>query len=309
MKKIGGLLLGLMMLAGGITLAATNIFMCYDLPDRVPTDNYRTAEILADALDKAQSGNNPDMIISTKGLRELRCSGSASLSRSGMKTVIHDSAGYKLYIVDLRQEAHAYLNSAPITWYADGDWVNKGLSDNAIVKSDNSRIVQLAAESNVAIYSDNKQARLLYIDVISVTDEETFVRSFNVSYVRYFVADRMAPDNATIDKFVAFCAALPKNAWLHFHCRDGYGRTTTFMVMYDMLKNADRVSMADIVERQAAVAPNYNILSASDLTDKNGKESSFKERALMAQAFYDYCSARLTNGYQGTWSAWLKGNK
>lgn len=43
-----------------------------------------------------------------------------------------------------------------------------------------------------------------------------------------------SPEN--IDEFIKLYKSLPKDAWLHFHCEAGKGRTTTFLAMYDMMK-------------------------------------------------------------------------
>ena len=41
-----------------------------------------------------------------------------------------------------------------------------------------------------------------------------------------------------------------KTLGYHFHCKEGIGRTTTFMIMYDIMKNYKEVSLNDIIKRQ-----------------------------------------------------------
>ncbi|MFA6075503.1 MAG: hypothetical protein WCV63_05265 [Negativicutes bacterium] len=297
--------------ASGALAAGNGVFMVFDTNFSDALANYRSSDMMSDALNSKQAQMNPDNAISTKGLTDLHISGSAPFDRTQLSKLVQNTAGYKLYVVDLRQEAHAYLNSAPITWYADNDWINKGLTDKQAAESDKKRIDWLATQGNVTIYTDKKQSRALHVEVISATDEEAFVRSFQVAYKRFFVSDHMAPNNDTIDAFVKFCDALPKNSWLHFHCRGGDGRTTTFMVLYDALKNADKVSLYDIIERQAAVPPNYNILTKADLgaVDDNearpAVEALFKERSAAVKKFYNFARARLTTGYKGSWIEWV----
>ena len=255
MKKTAFIIIMLVLLYSTfIALAAGgNIFMVFDTNFSV-LEHYRSSDTINDALNSRQSRMNPDNVISTTGLAGLHISGSAPFDRNQLSQIIHDTAGYKLYVIDLRQEAHAYLNSAPMTWYAENDWINNGLSDKQAGESDKKRIDWLASQTNVTVYTDKNQTTALHVEVLSATDEETFVRSFQIVYKRFFVTDHCAPNDETIDAFVKFCDDLPKNSWLHFHCRGGDGRTATFMVLYDALKNADKVSLYDIVERQAAVA-------------------------------------------------------
>ena len=54
--------------------------------------------------------------------------------------------------------------------------------------------------------------------------------------------------------FVQLVNSELKDNWLHFHCKQGIGRTTTFMIMYDIMKNAKEVSLDDIVKRQVALS-------------------------------------------------------
>jgi Inositol hexakisphosphate len=80
--------------------------------------------------------------------------------------------------------------------------------------------------------------------------ERDLVSSADASYVRVAVTDHTRPVDEAVDRFIVAVRALPQNAWAHFHCEAGLGRTTTFIVLYDMLRNASRVSLEDIVQRQ-----------------------------------------------------------
>ena len=55
-----------------------------------------------------------------------------------------------------------------------------------------------------------------------------------------------------VDRFVAFVKGLKTDTWLHFHCHGGDGRTTTFLTLYDMIRNVPQgVDLDDIVARQS----------------------------------------------------------
>ncbi|MBO0694928.1 MAG: protein tyrosine phosphatase, partial [Verrucomicrobia bacterium] len=93
-----------------------------------------------------------------------------------------------------------------------------------------------------------------------------------------------------------------ENAWAHFHCEAGLGRTTTFMVLYDMLRNATRVSLEDIVRRQAILGYGYDVLQPPEAG--NWKAPYMTERAEFIRVFYDYARAN-PNGRPQLWSEWL----
>ena len=68
-------------------------------------------------------------------------------------------------------------------------------------------------------------------------------------YLRLPVTDHLRPSDERIDDFVDFVRRLSVGAHLHFHCHGGEGRTTSFMTLYDMLRNAASVSAASILAR------------------------------------------------------------
>ena len=72
----------------------------------------------------------------------------------------------------------------------------------------------------------------------------------------------------------------PKNTWLHFHCKQGIGRTTTFMIMYDMMKNSKEVTADDIIKRQLLLA---------NFDESHIKSFYNNERINFLQNFYKYC--------------------
>jgi protein-tyrosine phosphatase len=97
------------------------------------------------------------------------------------------------------------------------------------------------------------------------------------------------PLDEAVDQFIVAVRALPENAWAHFHCEAGLGRTTTFLVLYDMLRNAARVSLEDIVCRQKLLGYNYDVLRPTGLG--NWKAPYMEDRIAFVRAFYNYARA------------------
>ncbi len=57
-----------------------------------------------------------------------------------------------------------------------------------------------------------------------------------------------------VNYFIDFVKNQPKDSWLHFHCKEGIGRTTTFLIMYDIMKNHKDVNLNDIIKRQVLLS-------------------------------------------------------
>jgi protein-tyrosine phosphatase len=69
------------------------------------------------------------------------------------------------------------------------------------------------------------------VKVESAAVEADVCKGVNLECFRIPVTDDHRPDDADVDRFVEFATKLLGDRWLHFHCEDGHGRTTTFLVL------------------------------------------------------------------------------
>src|SRR6266404_6504776 len=243
--------------------------------------------------------------LATSGLSDLRASGSGEFTPEGLKFVLARTRG-PVTVFDLRQETHIFVNGLPVSWYASRDWANVGRSQSAIEADEDSRVQSLKPGSEIdirpgeAVKKGNaNSAEPQRVKVKSASTERDVVRGAGTGYVRIAVTDHARPLDQEVDRFVLAVRALPENAWTHFHCEAGLGRTTTFMVLYDMLRNASRVSLEDIVHRQKILSHGYDVLQPDE--PGNWKAPYAAERAEFIRAFYDYARAN-TNGRPRVWS-------
>lgn len=264
--------------------------------------NWRDCEMLA----AVYQGN-------ITGLGNLWMSGSGAPSEQGWKTLADNikkatqGKVKKIIDLDLREETHGYLNHNAINLTTQNDWINLGKTLPQILVAEQDWLRFLNTQStiyNVLTSEDFKAGKFspgIAIPVESVTNEETIATDVGFQYIRLPVSDHMAPRDADVDQFVSLVKNASSDTWLHLHCRGGEGRTTTFMAMYDMLKNADKVSFDEILKRQAALPPNY------DLYNVNRRDPSltiyYQQRLQFLKDFYQYANAAL-QGYKGSWSEW-----
>lgn len=248
----------------------------------------------------------------TLGLRDLRASGSGEFTPEGLKLVLARTRG-PVTVFDLRQETHIFVNGLPVSWYASRDWSNVGRSQSEIEADEAARVASLTRGSKIDVrpghpvkHGNANSVPPQQVTVERANIERDVVQPAGASYVRITITDHTRPLDDEVDRFILAVRALPENAWAHFHCEAGLGRTTTFMVLYDMLRNASRMSLEDIVYRQKILSHGYDVLQPDE--PENWKAPYAAKRAEFIRAFYGYARAN-PNGRPRVWSGWLKASK
>ena len=96
--------------------------------------------------------------------------------------------------------------------------------------------------------------------------------------------------------FINFVKSLPKESLrLHFHCAAGEGRSTTFLVMYDMMRNSTKVKLQDIFLRQYLLG-GINFLNE---TSNDWRKNYLEERKTFLGSFMSIASKILFSKNHG----------
>jgi protein-tyrosine phosphatase len=263
--------------------------------------NFRTTD---DPI-KANKGQIP----SDTGLADLHASGSGEFTAEGLKLLLACTRG-PVTVFDLRQETHIFVNGLPISWFATDDWANVGRTHDEIEGDEAARVKSLEPGSKIVVRPGAAikkpgavPSARENVTVEHASTERDLVDANRAAYVRLTITDHARPLDEEVDRFILAVRELPENGWAHFHCEAGRGRTTTFMVLYDMLRNATRVSLEDIARRQQLIGYDYDVLRSAD--PGSWKAPYTDDRIALVHAFYDYARANPGGGPQ-LWSEWLK---
>ncbi|MFO1518790.1 MAG: hypothetical protein U1F57_03865 [bacterium] len=246
------------------------------------------------------------------GLETLHISGSAQPTEAGFKELKEKTKAKTIVDIDLRQESHGFFDAYPVSWYATHDWANVGKTLSQVEKDENARLEAGLKEKDVTANliknvgddeGELQEERIPFpLQVKTARTEQQIAESLGIQYRRLPITDHRSPTDADVDRFLEIVKALPQDAWVHFHCEAGIGRTTTFMALYDMLKNAKQVTYSDIVKRQW-------MIGGLDLLKMPSKEDYRYPYAVartdLVRRFYDYAQGDQTL----SWSEWLKAEK
>lgn len=260
-----------------------------------------------------------------KGIGELNMSGSSQFSELSLDALIKRIGKKHITIVNVRQEdggflepeegkgaiAFSYLMSMP-WWTGENPAGNRTVEE---IEASEEKKMQKITEGRVFTvygtsdsYAPTDTHQVLYkIDMVAkrALTEKTMAAEKGLGYIRIPDKKFGNMEYAHVDQFVEFVKQLPKNEWLHFHCKKGQSRTTLFMIMYDMMRNADKATASEIIKRQGPLG-----LGGADLfglPDKEDWDHSFKKgwNRFLYQ-FHLYVNENRSTGFQKSWSEWAE---
>jgi len=246
-------------------------------------NHFRTTTDLAVVKD------NKDLDL--KGLDKLNISGSQQFSGDNIQLLIKAiDTSLPITVIDLRQECHGFINEFAVSFADARNNANVGLTRDQVIAKENKDLKSIKLNEPITFYNNSKETMV----VKTVKNEEELTKSKNLGYQRITVRDGGIPTDDMVDYFMGFIKNKPKDSWLHFHCKEGIGRTSTFMIMYDMINNYKDVNADAIIKRQLALA------NFEDVTLKSFYNN---ERIGFLNKFYDYCKAN-GDSFNMKWSEW-----
>lgn len=268
-----------------LTSSNENVNLILDSLDTgLPLKHFRKTS----SLDESKFEN-----LNLTGLRNLNISGSKQFSTVNFSNIVHElNTKLPITVVDLRSEAHGFINEFPISFKNSKNNATTNLSKSEVLLNEANELSSI--KLNVPITPFNHPEKTII--PLKVQNEENFLRSIGINYLRLPVKDGHLPEDEIVDSFINFVKSSSNDNWLHFHCKHGIGRTTTFMIMYDIIKNAKTVPLNDIVKRQLVLA---------NFTPKEQNSFLNKDRQKFFNDFYKY-SKENNDSFSTSFTQWKK---
>lgn len=229
--------------------------------------------------------------LNLNGLDKLNISGSQQFSEYNLHLLVNAiGTSLPITIVDLRQESHGFINGLPVSWADSKNNANAGLTRDQVLLDESNKLNSIKLNEAITFYNAPDKTLI----PVKVQNEEELVKSNGLSYNRITVRDGGIPDDDMVDYFMKSIKEQTQDSWFHFHCKAGVGRTTLFMIMYDMIKNYKEVSAEEIIRRQLALA---------NFDENEIKSFRNQERLDFLNKFYSYLKVN-GDSLEIEWSRW-----
>ena len=221
----------------------------------------------------------------------LNISGSAQFTKDQLLNLKNSINKDNICIVDLRQESHGMINDLAISFLNPYKDLNNGFTTEQTSKAENSLLNKIKIGNTIQLYK-HTGIFIKDITVDFISNESQLVTEADMQYKRFAVKDNSAPTPDIVDEFVEFIKNKPDDIHLHFHCAAGKGRTTSFMVMYQAMKNNSNLTLEQLLSYQ------YNI-GGVNLHDNNIQYNFLED-------FCNYVQKNKDSNYSISYSQWIK---
>lgn len=142
-------------------------------------------------------------------------------------------------------------------------------------------------------------------DIAQLDTEDSIVKSLGAHYLMPLKNNEdWLTDYAYIDDLVSFFQTIPPGKKLYFHCSHGCGRTTTFMVFYDIFRNGKKVPLKEIVNRHYCLG-REDLFNTTVRSRGSWTPEGLQARKALIENFYTYMTS--PDGYPNlSWTQWTK---
>ncbi len=238
-----------------------------------------------DEFHTMQDKISPSEKVDLTGMRQIQASGGSLPRFPALKIRLNSTNVDKIIVVNAESDPMDYVRGIPITLlgYRDKlpEWKHY--------------IRRLIFTGSFEIPSD------------LFTTEAEEAKKYGFDYQNIIIRSRFNTPDKNIDTFVTFLDNLPQNAWIHFHCHHGRGRTTLMLVMLDIIKNAPQVALKDIIKRQHFIGF-VDLFNTTVWKKGSYTKEMLEDRKKFIEQFYIFVCQRKAGGIQ-RWSEWKQMQK
>lgn len=262
---------------------------------------------------------DPSVKFAREGLEQMRMSGSSQYTQAGIALLLEKlkQRAKEVVVVDLRHDDHLFVNGLNVSSFETKEALLNPRTPEMITESENGLKEYILGQSGILLHAiDTKYPKNQFDNrfnlIIAPANVETpgeLITRLGAKYLLIGSKRFSEASDDDLDRFISYMRQMPKDTWYHFHCKKGKSRTTFFMTIFDMMKNADKLSMEQILDRQYKIGgSNLLDITPKDPTWTEEKESK-KQWIVFLARFHRYAKENRATGFEKSWSQWSEENK
>lgn len=251
-----------------------------------------------DPIPKKRLKNDCCRKINPQGLAELKAYGSGTIYFPDFRKYLSEKTKSgeikKLFVVNLLSDEIYYYKDRCLRWYG--------------LHYKKNRLGEFLFTHKPYKTIHTKFIRLIYgtppvHDISQLQTERQIIQELGGHYYDPFKNKKNWLGNSNfIEGMIQFFESIPKDAHLYIHCVHGRGRTTTFLVFYDIFKNAKTVPLKDITDRHYCLG-REDVLNTELWAKGTWTQSALNARKELVTRFYNFMADPKGYGYQ-SWPEW-----
>lgn len=234
--------------------------------------------------------------INTKGLAELNAYGSGIVNYHHFKSYFEnmiDNSPQKLQMVNLLGELYYYKNRS-LHWYGLGYTdhnFGKLLYPRRPIRAGYRKLISTVCGAPPMH------------DTTQFQTEHQIIEQLGGNYHMPLKGVGDWLKNAQfIEDTIRFFESLSQDTHLYVHCYHGRGRTTTYLILYDIFRNRKEVPLVDIVSRHFCLG-RENVFDTKLWSKGTWTQKDLDAREDLVKKFYAYMTDPKGYGHK-SWSQW-----
>jgi hypothetical protein len=232
----------------------------------------------------------------TQGLTQLNIHGSGLIYFPDYKQYFKQNCTpQRVYVMNLLNEEAYYYKDRPLRWYGMG-FIEQDLGHYYF----QSKPLKNAYKATIRKFYGVPSSA----DKSQYQTEGEIVQNFGdgVYYMPLKENPGWLGNQAFMEDLIKFFESIPEGSPVYAHCFHGKGRTTIFIVLYDIFRNAKQVPLQDIADRHYCLGREH-ILDTNLWLKGTWTQEALNARTELIKRFYDYMTDPHGYGAQ-TWTNW-----
>lgn len=273
-----------------LTLLLLGVGFCISIYIESCSVNFRSTQ---DPFPAKRLQDNYCRSANTEGLSDLNAYGSGVIYYKDFKEHFKNTPK-KIYLINLLNDDIYYYKDYCLRWYGIG-YMNRDLGEIIFTSSP----LKVIYKTLIRLVFGSPPSH----DITQLKTERQIIEELGGHYYLPLKGHKGWLNNPNfIDDLLRFFESIPDDGLLYVHCIHGKGRTTTFLVLYDIFRNGKKLPLQDITNRHYCLG-RENVIDTELWANGTWTQKALNARKNLIEKFYAYMTD--PKGYgKKSWAEW-----